>query len=412
MSRAVVSACLLALVSVALRPAPTAGQQMPDPRQMSGLPLPAPDAPAGSVTVRVIRGSFANPVSSLTVELTGAGTARRAVTNDVGRAEFTGLAPGVRVTARATVGGERLESRAFEVPASGGMRLILAAADPASPAGGQPPPQPTQAGDAPPPTPGEVVLGDESRFVVEMGEDGLSVFYILEVVNGASTPVDPGRPIVFTLPADAKSASLLQGSSPQAAVAGRELKIAGPFPPGKTLVQLAYTMPISGSEVVIEQALPLALSHLAVVAQKVGEMQLESPQLAEQRTMPAQGNLYIAGRGGPVPAGQVVRFRFTGLPHHSTWPRNLALVLTALILAGGAWAAARPGTARAAADARRRQLERTREALFETLTSLESRHREGHVDPARYAARRRELMADLERVYAALDADTPARRAS
>ena len=67
--------------------------------------------------------------------------------------------------------------------------------------------------------------------------------------------------------------------------------------------------------------------HVAVVAQKVGEMQLSSPQMREQQTMPANGNLYIAGRGAAVPANQCSTFTFTGVPHHSTWPRNVALGL-------------------------------------------------------------------------------------
>ena len=32
------------------------GAQMPDPKQMSGVPLPTGDIPAGTVTVRVVRG--------------------------------------------------------------------------------------------------------------------------------------------------------------------------------------------------------------------------------------------------------------------------------------------------------------------------------------------------------------------
>ena len=38
-------------------------RQMPNPKEMSGVPLPAPDLPAGTVSVRVVRGSFANNVA-------------------------------------------------------------------------------------------------------------------------------------------------------------------------------------------------------------------------------------------------------------------------------------------------------------------------------------------------------------
>ena len=393
-----VRAALLLLLLAAASPA---GAQ-PDPRRMSGVPLPVSDLPVGTVTVRVIRGALTNPIASQTVEIVGGNAPLRAVTNESGRAEVTNLAVGSRVRAVAVVGGERLESQEFAVPASGGVRLMLVAADPSA---GSPPPDPGQGSPA---QPGEVVLGEESRFVFETGEDGLSVFYILQVQNDAAAPVQPGRPIEFELPSDARGATLLEGSSPQATVSGRQVKIAGPFAPGGTLVQVAYTMPYAGSNIDIEQKLPLRLLHLAVVAQKIGDLRLSSPQLAEQRDMPAQGNTYIAGRGGAVAADEVLRFSFSGVPHHSTWARTLALVLAVVVLAGGAWSAVRAGSATAPYDARRQELEATRDRLFDELAALEQGQRQQAIDPERYSDRRRELIAALELVYAALDDDAVA----
>lgn len=404
----------LALVTLAVAlilPGGTAlrAQQMPDPSQMSGVPLPVGDVEPGTVTVRVIRGSFANPVPSLTVEIAGASAPMRAMTNEAGRAEFTGLPIGARLKASATVAGERLESQEFAVPASGGIRLMLVAPEPDAGAAAGRPSAPPAAGTG---RPGSVALTDESRFVFEMGEEGLSVFYILQFLNPTGVPVEPEQPLVFPLPAAARSATILEGSSPQASVGGGEMRIAGPLPPGPSVVQLAYSMPFSGAELVIEQRLPVTLPHLAVVAQKVGDMQLASPQMAEQRTMPAQGNLYIAGRGGPVQAGETLRFQFSNMPHHPTWPRDLALALAVMIMAGGGWAAFRLGGARREQATEWRQLEARRDHLFEELTALELRHRDGSLDPARYAERRRELISALEEVYVALDDEVALDRAS
>src|SRR5258708_13172747 len=110
--------------------APFAGQgaQMPDPKQISGVPLPVADIPVGTVTVRVIRGQLANILPDQTVELTGAGAPKTATTDQAGRATFSGLPPGSRVKASVSVGGERIESQEFAVPA---------------PAGTPPPPLPT-----------------------------------------------------------------------------------------------------------------------------------------------------------------------------------------------------------------------------------------------------------------------------
>jgi hypothetical protein len=224
--------------------------------------------------------------------------------------------------------------------------------------------------------------------------------------------VQPRLPLVFDLPFDARNAALLEGSSPQATVAGRRLTIAGPFQPGSTLVQLAYTMPFRGSEIVVEQKLPARLMHVAVVAQKVGDLELSSPQMAEQRTMPAQGNLYVAGRGGPVEAGETLQFNFSGVPHHSTWPRNLAFAIAAMLLGGGAWLSIRARDGGATADLRRRELEARRDRLFGELTGLEVRHREQSIDSGDYAARRSALVASLEKVYVALDDAAALGRAS
>ena len=156
--------------------------------------------------------------------------------------EFTG-APGTRVKASAMVAGERIESQEFAMPASGGVRLALVAVDPSGL-----PPRRRRLRPRAFLQPGNVVLGEDSRFVFEMGEDGLSVFYVLQIKNGTSTRVQPPTPLVFELPAVASGAALLEGSSPQAKVAGRRLEIAGPFPPGNTIVQVAYTFAVRRGE--------------------------------------------------------------------------------------------------------------------------------------------------------------------
>ena len=67
---------LAAFFAIAVRPGGTplcaqgmaGGSQMPDPKQMSGRPLPVADLPAGTVTVRVVRGSMANVIPDQPVE--------------------------------------------------------------------------------------------------------------------------------------------------------------------------------------------------------------------------------------------------------------------------------------------------------------------------------------------------------
>ena len=70
---------------------------MPDPRQMSGIPRADPAVPAGTLTVRCLLGTFAQPAVGVTVSLrtadTGQEVRREAVADAAGRATFEGLDP-------------------------------------------------------------------------------------------------------------------------------------------------------------------------------------------------------------------------------------------------------------------------------------------------------------------------------
>jgi len=408
-SRRITMALCAALLTLAAIPA-SVGGQMPDPRQMSGLPLPVNDVPPGTVTVRVIRGALTNPVAGHEVQLVGPATGLKGVTNESGRAEFSNLAVGTRLKALTTVDGEQLESQEFSVPSAGGVRLMLVASDPSTPLTADPS---TSLGAGPSTSldsaqPGIVVLGDQSRFVFEFNDNGLSVFNIFQIVNTARTPVQPPQPLVFDLPQGAEGAAVLQDSSPQATVAGRQIRVAGPFAPGATLVQFAYTIEYSGDALTLEQKLPVGMTQFAVLAQKVGSMHLLSPQMAQHREMTAEGQTYVVGQGPAIKAGDVVTFNFTGLPHAPLWPRNVALGLALLVLGAGAWGSLQRTSAAMGRDNRRRKLEAKRELLFDRVTALEEKHRAGAVDARQYAIERRDLVAALERVYAELDEEAAA----
>jgi hypothetical protein len=402
MRRGLVATALVALLTTVADAQMPPGAQMPDPRQMSGVPLPTGEIPAGTVTVRVVRGSLTNIVTDHPVELVGQ-TSASGRTNDQGRAEFTGLTIGSRLRAVTTVDGERLESQEFALPPNAGVRIMLVATDPASAERAEED-QRLAAGSA---RPGTVVFGEQSRFVIELGDGGLNVFNIFEIQNTARVPVQPAVPIVFPLPPGATHLSLLEGSSPLAVAAGDRVNVNGPFPPGATLVQFAYTMPYSGGSTSITQRLPAGLARLSVAAQKVGQMTLSSPQLAQQRDMTAEGQTYMVGQGPPLAAGSDVTLEFAGLPHEPIWPRNLALALAGIVLVAGAYGAVRGRHGRGAAMHRAR-LEAERERLFTELTAIEVAHRGGSIDPTAYGVRRRELVVALERIYAALDEEVAA----
>ena len=329
---------LAALLVALLLPSYGAAQalQMPDPKQMSGVPLPSPDLPGGTVSVRVVRGGPGNNLQGETVELTVAGRPPTSAKTDAnGRAQFPGIAIGAEVQARAVVGGETLESRPFKMPDRGGIRLMLVATDPEA-ARREEESRKLAAGPA---QPGVVILGGDSRFVIDTVEDALQVYYLLTVLSTARTPVQPPSPLVFDLPTGASGAAILEGSTPQARVSGAQVTVTGPFPPGSTVVQIGFLLPHRGGEISLQQRLPAALEQVLIVAEKSGELRIASPQAPAQREMPAEGETYIVASGPAIAAGGTLQVTVGGLAGHPRWPRYLALGMAGVILLAGAWGA-------------------------------------------------------------------------
>src|SRR5919201_1837598 len=120
---------LLAVLLLCSSTATHAQFQMPDPKQMSGIPRPVDDLPDGTVSVRVIRGSLSNNLPNQQVELHVGSKVLKAKTDDNGRAQFSALTSGATVKATVDVDGEHLESQEFPAPAKGGIRLMLVATD-------------------------------------------------------------------------------------------------------------------------------------------------------------------------------------------------------------------------------------------------------------------------------------------
>jgi hypothetical protein len=328
----------LACAAILALAAPAAAQvAMPDPTQISGVPLPASDVPAGTITVRVIRGSFANNLTGVDVTFDVDGQSRVVKTDANGRAEIDGLAPGTHVTATAVVDGERLQSQPMTI-AGGGFRVVLAATDPASVAARQD----DERLAAGPAVKGAVALGPNSRIVAEFSSDQLTVYYVLQVVNTARTPVDAGGPLIFDLPSEAVGASLLEQSSPNARVSGTHVIVTGPFPRGTTNVNVGFGLPYSGPVAHLEQRWPIALPQVAVFALKSDALDIQSTQITNKRTMTQQGEQVIVGTGPGVAAGQVLAIDVTGLPYHHEWPRYTALAAAGLIMVIGLWTAFGP----------------------------------------------------------------------
>ena len=373
--------------------------QMPDLRAMSGRPLPAPDLPDGTVTVRVVRGTMTNNVAGAEVELRGTGPVRKAVTGPEGRAQFTGLPPGASVRALVVVDGQRLESGPLGVPARGGVRTLLVAADPGdanAPAGRPPAGEAAPRGDA-----SRLSLGSNSRIAMEFSDDVLQVFYLLEIVNRSNESVSPPGGLVFGLPDEAEGATVLEGSSPLASAAVDRITVSGPVPPGITPVQIGFRVDSYGESFTLEQPFPLPIEMVVTAVQKIGDLRVASPQLLRSQDVPIQGTLYIMGSGPALPAGTPLVLSLTGLPHHPRAPTWIALGFAAVLVGLGAWLAWSPGTPALESD-RERLVSRRADGLS-ALAGLDQALRSGAIDEAEYASRRAALVRTLEALYAQLD---------
>lgn len=368
--------------------------QMPDVKSMSGIPRPADDLPAGSISVRLVRGSLSNNITGHPVELHIGNKVQTVKTDASGRAQFDRIPAGSTVRATAEVDGEHLESQEFPAPRSGGLRLMLVATD----KNAAPATQPDAA-----PVSGQVVISNQSRIVMEPADEAVNVFYLLDVENTARVPVNPSVPFAFDLPKDAVGSGIMEGSTGQAVLNGRRVTINGPFAPGHTFLQVGMSIPSTNGAIEISQTFPANTQSLAVVAQKVGNATLSSPQITSQREMPADGQTFIAATGGAINAGQTISLTLSGLPHHSSAPRAIALLLAVAIVLVGAIAAGKPASVEHGGATERKRLVGRREKLLNELARLEVDRREGRADERRYVTRREELVASLEQVYGALD---------
>ena len=392
-----VRALLCAVLGLLLAAVPAYAQDMPDPSLIHGKALPAPELARGTVTVRVVREAIGNDIPKQSVTVSIGGATRTAVTDDRGRAEFTGLPAGQEGRAAASVDGEAMASDPFTVPTAGGLRVILVAgiaraaerkaADAARAA-------------AAPAVKGTVVFGPNSRVLMQFDDDVLQIYYVLEILNSARARVDIGGPLVIDLPSGTSGATLLEGTSPTATVAGNRVTVTGPFASGLTRVNIAYRLVQDRPSLTLVQSWPVAFQQLTVGVQKIGSLTATSPQFADVRDVTTQdGKVFALGSGAGLAPGTPLSVTLTNLPFHSRTPRYMALALAAGVILFGVWLAARTGS-----EPDARSLADRREQLLQELTQLELRRREGAVSAERYATRRRRLVADLEQVFGELDA--------
>ena len=205
----------------------------PDPRQMAGIPRPVDDLPSGSVSVRLIRGALTNNIPNQPVELQVGRTSRPCRTDEQGRAQFDKLPAGATLKAVGIVDGERLESEPFPAPAQGGIRLLLVATDRAADRRPARPARRCRRSPATSPSAGR--RGSSSSPATRMSR----VYYLLDIVNNSARAGEPGDAVrVRHAGGLHRHAASCRGRRRWPAVNGPRVIVSGPFPPGRTFVQV------------------------------------------------------------------------------------------------------------------------------------------------------------------------------
>ncbi len=312
--------------------------QMPNFREMSGRPLPSPDVPPGSLTVRVARGSFDKVVTGHLVDVNVDGESRTVTTDGDGRALVSGLRTGNTVRVSTMVDGQRLDSQPIPIGLTG-MMVALIAVDPEADAAAADAAAAIPTAPAVPAVKGTVSLGQESRVIIELAENALRIFYVLEIINTLEAPVDIDGPLIFELPTEARGVAMLEGSTKQATANGPRIIVTGPFAPGPTVAQVAYELPYRGPTARLEQTWPATLQQLTLLVEQHGALEIASLQVTARNVVSSNGQPLIFASGPAIQAGQALTVDITGLPHHPTWPQWVAFALALAVIGWGIWGA-------------------------------------------------------------------------
>ena len=289
---------------------------MPDPKTIAGIPLPVADV-ARRHRRRPRHQGLARQQHSRSA---GRAARRRCASHREDRRRPAGPSSPAWRQGRGsrrstTVQGERLQSQEFAVPAAGGTRLLLVATDPDIE---------KRAAGRPEPGGGTGAAGHGRASASSRGSSSSSATAACRCSTSCSSSTRPGRRSCrrsrscSSCPRGRPASTILKDSSPQATAADGKVTVVGPFAPGVTNVQFAY------SHAVLERQpdrrtdrCRFRSSRVIVLAQKVADMRLASAQMTEQREMPADGQTYVVGQGPAVRAGERLAFAFTNLPHEA-----------------------------------------------------------------------------------------------
>jgi hypothetical protein len=237
------------------------------------------------------------------------------------------------------------------------------------------------------------VLG---RTMIEFRDDRAHISQEARVSNlGDKTYVFPEGGMRIRLPDGFKAVETMKVMTDQQLTATDEgLDITGSLPPGRANLMWTYDIPVSGTSMTIEQAVPFSTMEYQVVSDYVDGMSLEVEGFQVARVHEGGDRRFlVAGlmrRPGDAPIDPL-RIHIRGIPGGGPLP-YIASAIAFMLAIFGVYLLSRPGDQRAAVAKVR---EDRQSELLDEIAALEGQRAKEEIGPTFYAQRRRELTDEL-----------------
>ena len=376
----------------------------------AGVATTDPSMPAGRLEVSLFDESGApipnQPVMLGLVDKTNKIEVRHGKSDAAGVAHFADLPRGEGTGYAAVLEwhGMRLGTAPFPMPESGGARAEIRALGHTS-------------------DPSVMTIGSGGRVIVQMHEDNLQFLEMFPLENRSDKMFDPSPgAIEIPLPQGFVSAEAQESDrkidvrqnhgmavhgafTPQRAIVGTTAKNAGQE------VVFGFVLPYHGETRAFSQPMPNGIGTFTLITEQIPGLTVTGPGIGERQDRELGGRKYWVMPGEPIAPGGVLEFTLKGLPSTDSTGRNVAGILTLMLIAGAFAFGRRPKGGADGVDvaSERERLVDRRESTFADLIALERGARErGATAPS---DRRKQLVAKLEQIYrdiAALDDRQPA----
>jgi hypothetical protein len=338
--------------------------------------------PQGTVAVEVVD-SGGGPVAEQAIRLglmeqSGGRDSKACVTDVKGGCSFEGLATDSKHSYRVNVPyqGARYSSRPFRLDSSKGQRVRVVRLA-------------TTTDD-------RRVFQVLGRTMIEFRDERAHLTQEARLTNlGEVTYVFPDGGLSMPLPDGFKafeSRAVMSDQRLSATEAG--LEIDGSIPPGRTDLMWTYDIPVDGTSMSIELAVPFSTMEYQVVSDYVDGMTLEVEGFQVARVHEGGDRRFlVAGmmrRPGEPPVNPL-RIHIRGIPGSGLLP-YFASAVAAIFAFLGVWLVSRPSDESAAIAAVR---EERRTELLDEIAQLEQHRKAESIGPEYYEHRRRELTDEL-----------------